>query len=527
MNSKIRIALTSLVIVLSLFMSGGLYVYSSFQRIQDDTNIGDDTKKTTTEEEKDETSTTDKKYDTVDGITNILLVGVDDRLNSNSSTGVMADAIMIATIDTVHNKLKLTSIMRDTYVTIPGHGNTKINHSHSYGGIELLIKTIESNFEIPIDHYAKINFQGFKDVIDVMGGITITIENKEMLNELNRCLLLEKYEDPKFKDSKFMKIVDKANLLFDRESYPGTPYIKDNKNTSEWEYNYIADKANFINSTGEITLNGAQALAYSRMRHNVNGSVGRTSRQREVISLAAEKVSKLPLTKYVPLAETIIPHIKTNISMTTGLSLATTALEINNFNIETLQLPPEKLSEGVIVDKSFIYENVSTYVFLIDSKNTAEVAQDFIFNDISYDESKYSKFNYLNAGYFSPRKEPTEEKEENSDTLKDNEDVDSSEDNTSNDPTNENSDSNEDSQGDNTDNNSDKENSDENSEGDNSKENSENNSSNSNTDNSESNSTNDAAPTDSGENSSNSNTDGSTNSNNQNSSQNNKENNSI
>lgn len=521
MNSKVRIALTSLVIVLSLFMSGGLYVYSSFERIQDDTNISEDTKKLANEE-KNEPSIPEEKYDTVDGITNILLVGVDDRLNSNSSTGVMADAIMIATIDTVHNKLKITSIMRDTYVTIPGHGATKINHSHSYGGIELLIKTIESNFGIPIDHYAKINFQGFKDVIDIIGGVTITIENKEMLNELNRCLLLEKYEDPKFKDSKFMKIVDKANLLFDRESYPGTPYIKDNRHISEWEYNYIADKASFINSTGEITLNGAQALAYSRMRHNVNGSAGRTSRQREVISLATEKISKLSLNKYVPLAETIIPHVKTNISMKVGLNLAATALKINNFSIETLQLPPEKLSEGVIVDKSFIYENVSTYVFLVDSKNTSKVAQDFIFNDISYDESKYSKFNYINAGYFSPKKEPPKENKENTEIPEENsnEDTDNSEGDTSDKDTNENSNTNNNNTNSNN-GNVNNGNSNNSSENNNPEDEDKNSSSNSNVDNSESNSDDDTPQTDPEENSSDSNTDESPNSNSQNSSGNN------
>lgn len=412
MSLKLRIALTSIVILLSFIMGGGLYVHTAFQRMQDNIEVEPDVDEKI--EFGDEEELSKIKYNTVNGITNILLVGVDNRIDGEPER---SDAIMVATIDTIHKKLKLTSIMRDTYVEIPGKGSTKINHSHAYGGTKLLIKTIEENFGIPIDKYVKINFKGFKDIIDVVGGIEVQITNEEMLNELNRCLIMEKYEDPEFKDSRFIKMVDSANLLLDREEYRGIPYIKDNHHISKEDYDYLAVKSHFVTSTGEVTLNGAQALAYSRMRHNVGGSEARTGRQREVISLVSKKMSQLPITKYVKLAETIIPYVKTDISMQVGLDLAYTAVKINNLNIETLQLPPEKLACGMTVDKSFIYENEDAYVFLTNMYSTAKVAQDFILKDIPYDESKYNTFNYIEAGYYSPKKDTKtqEEIDENSD----------------------------------------------------------------------------------------------------------------
>ena len=92
------------------------------------------------------------------GITNILLLGSDAREAEKESR---TDTMMIFTIDTVHNSLKLTSLARDAYVNIPGHGDTKLTHAYYYGGVELLTKTIEENFGIDIHNYALVNFESF------------------------------------------------------------------------------------------------------------------------------------------------------------------------------------------------------------------------------------------------------------------------------------------------------------------------------------------------------------------------------
>ena len=409
-----KIGLTVLVLFCAIFMSGGLYVYSSFSRIND-------VSRTTADNSEEEIDIEDLNLKEVEGITNILLVGVDDRGEDDS---VRADAIMIATVDSVNNKLKLTSLMRDTLVNIPGKGETKLTHAHAYGGMDTLIKTIESNFQIDINKYVKINFDGFKDVVNTIGGIEVNIENKEELNELNRCLLLERYENPSFKDEGFRKIVDGANLLLPRDE--GAKYlIGENPHISKGDYDYIAEKAEFLENIGEVKLNGAQTLAYSRMRHSTNGSYGRTERQRDVISLIANEIKDIPVTKYISLAESLIPHIKTNISMTEGLNLGYTAIKINNFNIEQLQVPPTKLSEGLIVSSDFIYEKMPLYVFVMDKEKTVNVMHDFIFENIAYDESKYNQFYAANAGYYSSNNNHNNNDSDDEDSWEDNNDNDS------------------------------------------------------------------------------------------------------
>ena len=102
------------------------------------------------------------KYDTVSDsdIINILLVGADKNPDEQNTDGASrrSDSMMIATLDMKHKKLKVTSLMRDMYVAIPGHGSQKLNAAYSLGGIKLLYETIVSNFGIKMDGYAEVNF---------------------------------------------------------------------------------------------------------------------------------------------------------------------------------------------------------------------------------------------------------------------------------------------------------------------------------------------------------------------------------
>lgn len=133
----------------------------------------------------------DTNYDVIDGIKNILVVGIDDRGGEKITR---ADSIMLISIDKNREKLKFTSIMRDAYVKIPNHDYDKINHSYAFGGVELLRKTLETNYNIQIDNYVVIDFSGFKNIIDTIGGIPIDIKENE-IKELNRCIYLEINED--------------------------------------------------------------------------------------------------------------------------------------------------------------------------------------------------------------------------------------------------------------------------------------------------------------------------------------------
>nr|WP_276575885.1 LCP family protein [Oceanirhabdus seepicola] len=324
--------------------------------------------------------------------------------------GERSDAIMILTIDEKNKDMRLTSLMRDSYVHIPESNNRsdsweKLNHSYAYGGASLLMETIQENFDIKLDKYVKIDFGGFKTVVEILGGIDVNINDNEELNELNRCLLLDVYDDPSKKGyTKFRNILERARLLDARDE--GAAYrIKDNPNITREEYNYIAGIADFKWETGNTHLDGRQALAYSRMRHSTGGSFGRTSRQREVINLLINKLSGL---NYFSLAEEMTNYVKTNIDLGEMLGLAKKVLKINNFDIKQMQIPPDELTEGRI------YKGV--YVFLMDLGQVKKAMHDFIFEDIEYVPSNYEKFDYKSSEYYyyqPPKPEkPAEEENE-------------------------------------------------------------------------------------------------------------------
>lgn len=116
-----------------------------------------------------------EKYKDLD-VTNIALFGVDSREDNDIGR---SDALMILSIDRVHNKNKITSIARDTYVTVDGYGQTKINHAYAYEGPELAIKTINENFDMNIQGFVTVNFSQLAEIIDYLGGINIAVTEEE------------------------------------------------------------------------------------------------------------------------------------------------------------------------------------------------------------------------------------------------------------------------------------------------------------------------------------------------------------
>ena len=106
------------------------------------------------------------------GVSNILLIGIDSKNFDNVGR---SDAMMILTIDDKNKSIKLTSLVRDTLVNIPGHGYEKLTHAYAYGGAKLLLDTIEQNFKISIKDYAAVNFNSFIDLVDVLGGVEVNV----------------------------------------------------------------------------------------------------------------------------------------------------------------------------------------------------------------------------------------------------------------------------------------------------------------------------------------------------------------
>lgn len=260
----------------------------------------------------DKTNSLDKvdvsKYDTLSDseIVNILLVGADKNLDEQNAGGAArrSDSMMIATLDMKHKKLKVTSLMRDMYVEIPGHGSRKLNAAYSLGGIKLLYETIAKNFGIKMKGYAEVNFDAFVDVINAVGGVEATLTESEAVN-LN-----------------------------------DTNYIKRKK---------------FRNvKVGKQVLNGYQALGYCRIRHGKwkNGhypavltasgkgdDYGRAERQRLVIQALLKKVKSMSINKWLELVDIILPNVKTDLDEDEIYSYLMAIVKMGTTELKQYSLP--------------------------------------------------------------------------------------------------------------------------------------------------------------------------------------------
>ncbi|NEU29684.1 LCP family protein [bacterium LRH843] len=214
---------------------------------------------------------------------NVLVVGVD----TSESLPARTDTIMIAQYDAKNGTARLASIMRDTYVEIPGRSNNKINAAFAFGGADLLRQTIETNFDLDIHYYAMVNFDGFVEVVDTIApnGLEVDIEQR-------------------------MYYKDSAGGL----------------------------AINF--QPGLQKLNGKQTLNYVRFRNDNQNDFGRVKRQQEVLSILKEELLTFSgLTKVPRLIGAIQPHLETNIPVSRMFSLGRD-LVLHPIDIfETMRIP--------------------------------------------------------------------------------------------------------------------------------------------------------------------------------------------
>lgn len=265
------------------------------------------------------------------GITNILLIGTDGRTVEEEAR---SDAMMILTVDGKNKSLKLTSLARDTYVSIPGYGQQKLTHAYVYGGVNLLIDTLERNFELDIHNYASVNFFSFMDIVDALGGVTVDVKSSEIA-ELNK---------------------------FINETY------RMNTNPDKGRIEYVKGE-------GTHTLNGYQTLSFARIRKH-DSALERDRRQRAVIQGMINGVKELPLTKYPKLIDTILPYVKTNMKPTQIMGLGTEVLNIGNLDIKQMEFP---IDDGVHSTGGILGN--AGWVLQFDP-DSLDILHDFIFNDI-------------------------------------------------------------------------------------------------------------------------------------------------
>ena len=265
--------------------------------------------------------------------TNIALFGLDTRTkgvnDGEKDEECRSDAIIILSIDTVHNKIKLISVARDSYVEMERtrrDGSTytthdKITHAWVYGKHQLALKTVNQNFKMDITDFVSMNFWEFADVIDYIGGVDIDVSRSEM------------------------RVMNTEYI----------PYL-----------NQYGIKCDYITQTGMQHLSGGQALAYARNRYT-GTDIERGGRQREVLMAAYDQVKNMSAAKLPGLVKKILDQCAT--SMTDGemVKLATWALTAKP-TFEELGLPQQLYCETI--------GGVSYVVY--DMEEAAATIQDFI-----------------------------------------------------------------------------------------------------------------------------------------------------
>jgi len=202
-----------------------------------------------------------------DKIFNIMLVGVDRRDNSWNGN---SDSMMLLSINEDAECMNLVSLMRDTYVDIPGSGMQKLNAAYAIGGGDLLLETIQENYKVAVERYITVDFKSMMDIVDQIGAINIYMSEAE---------------------------VEVAN-----------GYMRDMCNQMG-----IDVEPYLISGSGNVSCNGMRAVAYARIRYVGHADYERTARQREVLTKLLENVRKMGILDIYRLAEELLAEVTHNI----------------------------------------------------------------------------------------------------------------------------------------------------------------------------------------------------------------------
>ncbi|WP_040204482.1 LCP family protein [Neobacillus jeddahensis] len=265
------------ILLIFLLLIGAVTGYAYFQYKQ---GVNQSLKNMNTDnQEANEVYTFEGKKDQY-GDTNILLLGSDARGKETSR----ADTIMIVHFNEDKGTFKITSIMRDSYVAIPGHGKHKINSAFALGGPELMRQTIKQNFDLDLQYYAIADFQGFVQLIDEAfpEGVEINVEKKMTANV----------------------------------EVPLEPGLQ--------------------------KLDGAHLLSYVRFRHDAVGDFGRVERQQKTVKAIKDQLSGIQTIAKLPkLIGVVSPYVNTNMDTSDTLFMAKDFLSNDRGEIEALRIPIE------------------------------------------------------------------------------------------------------------------------------------------------------------------------------------------
>lgn len=302
-------------------------------------------------------------------IKNIALFGVDSR--NGDFTG-LSDVIMILSVDGVHGKLKLTSILRDSELSINGETlngdyvnyTAKINNAYQLGGPELAIRTLNRNFGLDIREYVTVNFANMAAIVDAFGGVDMELTAEEVgaIND-NLWALSQEVEDQKERDM--------ANGTYEEQTYSeikSTDYFPDVNGEINIAYGEYEG--------GTYHLNGNQAVAYGRIRY-VDSDWGRVERQQKVFSALVGKVTELSWSDYPSLIQQMMPYCETNLDLTDVMSLA--PILLTDFTISSISVPNADYETDLFSD----FDSSDAYRMIYDPTGAAQRISAFIYEESS------------------------------------------------------------------------------------------------------------------------------------------------
>ena len=279
-------------------------------------------------------------------VVNVALFGIDAR--TPDTFDGLSDSIMVLSIDTVNKKVKIVSVMRDSFVPIVYNNGKvkygKINSAYQKGGPELAIKTLNTAFGLDISEYATVNFYGMADIIDAVGGIDVELTKAEVgkntYHGLNECI---------------DEICEHLGVDSDKHH---------------------------IYKSGKQHLNGIQAVAYSRIRYvkniwGTNNDYGRTDRQRFVMEQLFNKALTMKKSQYVKLAKALMPCCETSLSYTEIMDLAVDVL-LSSPTFHQYRMPQQ---EFIMTSPS----GVGSVVYY-DLDYAKKIMHAFFYDDISPEE---------------------------------------------------------------------------------------------------------------------------------------------
>lgn len=269
-------------------------------------------------------------------VLNVLLIGSDASSTEPGRANITdkgnTDVMMLVSIDKANKKIKLVSFMRDSYTYMDQFDSyAKLNAACANGGAPFLVETIENDYKIEIDGYALVDFDSFRDVIDVLGGVQVEV--------------------PK--------------------------YVA----------NHLTNKKDGVFPSGNVLLNGDQALMFCRVRHSdADGDVSRVSRQRQVVNALIDKCKNASLSEINEVFDVILANVRTNIPKKDILSYATKAVTEGwaKYEISEITMPTP--------DARYGYSSKATaWIWVVDYPLCAQKLQLELYGDTNINLSEDRK----------------------------------------------------------------------------------------------------------------------------------------